>query len=179
MKKSLLAIIIANVFAASAYADTNSTEAEDIEGSAQLETIVVSDTPFSQQVGTQKLTEEQIKSRPLGNGNITELLKNNPNVQFSNLSDTSTTAGELAPNEVSIHGEAFYNNNYTINGLSNNDNMNPGENNSLSKRSGATDPAGYSPTDLPAGGTQSFWIDTNLIKSVVIFPQNMVISLVG
>ena len=62
---------------------------------------------------------------PTKDGNITELLRNNPNVQFSNTSDTAEAAGEIAPNEVSIHGAAFYSNNYTIDGLSNNDNLNP------------------------------------------------------
>nr|WP_279388362.1 TonB-dependent receptor plug domain-containing protein [Cricetibacter osteomyelitidis] len=132
--------------------------------------MVVSSTPFSQQVGTQKITEEQIKNRPTGNGNVTELLKNNPSVRFANRADSSNTAGEIAPNEVSIHGEKFYNNNYTIDGLSNNDNINPGANNG---QLSAISPDGYSPNDLPAGGTQSFWLDTGLLKNVEVFDSNI------
>lgn len=135
-----------------------------------LNEIVVSDTPFSQQTGTQKITEEQIARMPTKDGNITELLRNNPNVQFSNLSDTSEAAGEIAPNEVSIHGAAFYSNNYTIDGLSNNDNLNPASDNSIK---GGKDVDGYSPLDLPGGGTQSFWIDSSLLKNVEVFDSNI------
>ncbi|HBO37755.1 MAG TPA: TonB-dependent receptor, partial [Pasteurellaceae bacterium] len=166
MKKHLLAILISNVFAASVYADTE----DEADPDNVLPTIIVSATPFSQQVGTQKITQEQIVRRPTKDGNITELLRTNPNVQFSNTSDTSTAGGEIAPNEVSIHGEVFYNNNYTIDGLSNNDNLNPATSNAFKENK---DPDGYSPMDLPGGGTQSFWIDSHLLKNVEAFDSNI------
>lgn len=180
MQKTKISLLISSIllpvgYVSSAFSAETETVAETIEatesGVEQLETIVVSDTPFSQQVGTQKITEDQIKNRPLKDGNITELLRNNPNVQFSNTSDTSTGAGEIAPNEVSIHGEAYYNNNYTINGLSNNDNIDPAYNNGVGKNTNNV--SGGAPTDFPAGGTQSFWIDTSLLKSVEAFDSNI------
>lgn len=143
-------------------ADNNSVET--------LSEIVVSAMPFSQQTGTQKITQAQIERMPTKDGNITELLRNNPNVQFSNTSDTAEAAGEIAPNEVSIHGAAFYSNNYTIDGLSNNDNLNPASDNSI--RAGK-DVDGYSPMDLPGGGTQSFWIDSSLLQNVEVFDSNI------
>lgn len=137
----------------------------------ELEALEITITnPFSQQVGTQKLTAEQIKNRPTGNGNITELFKSNPNVQFANATGTSNMGGEIAPNEVSIHGEKFYNNNYTIDGISNNDNINPASE-VLSSADGT--PQGNSATDLPSGGTQSFWLDKSLVKDVEIFDSNI------
>ncbi len=149
-----------------AFADTST----DTANALQLDTIVVSDTPFSQQTGTQKITEQQIRLKPSKDGNITELLRNNPNVQFSNSADTSESGGEIAPNEVSIHGAAFYSNNYTIDNLSNNDNLNPASDNSLKA---GKDVDGYSPTDLPGGGTQAFWIDSSLLKNVEVFDSNV------
>lgn len=154
---------------ATTFAEVSNTD-DSASEEVKLDTVIVSGVPFSQQVGTQKLTEEQIKRRPTKDGNITELLRINPNVQFSNTSDTSITGGEIAPNEVSIHGEAFYNNNYTIDGLSNNDNLNPATSNAFKE---AKDPDGYSPTDLPGGGTQSFWIDSSLLKNVEAFDSNI------
>lgn len=149
-----------------AFADTST----DTANALQLDTIVVSDTPFSQQTGTQKITEQQIRLKPSKDGNITELLRNNPNVQFSNSADTSESGGEIAPNEVSIHGAAFYSNNYTIDNLSNNDNLNPASDNSLKA---GKDVDGYSPMDLPGGGTQAFWIDSSLLKNVEVFDSNV------
>lgn len=149
-----------------ASADTDA----DAPSAHTLEEIVVSHAPFSQQTGTQKITQVQIERMPTKDGNITELLRNNPNVQFSNTSDTSEAAGEIAPNEVSINGAAFYSNNYTIDGLSNNDNLNPASDNSVK---GGHDVDGYSPLDLPGGGTQSFWIDSNLLQNVEVFDSNI------
>ncbi len=168
MKKTLLAIFVANICTLSAHANTNESTSKQTE---MLDTIVVLGTPFSQKVGTQKLSEEQIKNRPIKDGNITELFKSNPNVVFSNTADTSTSAGEIAPNEISVHGEKFYNNNYTIDGISNNNNMDPESNNKLT--AGGNNVGGYSPTDMPSSGTQAFWLDTHLLKNVEVFDSNI------
>ncbi|MDO4896781.1 MAG: TonB-dependent receptor plug domain-containing protein [Moraxella sp.] len=122
--------------------------------------------PFSQQVGTQKLTTDDIKNRPTGNGNITELLKHNPTVRYSNNADTSTSAGEIKPNEISIHGEKFYHNNFVLNGMSNNDNIHP-------YGDSANNAQGQNPYELPSGGTQTFWVDTHLLKNVEVFDSNI------
>lgn len=141
--------------------EQDATETED--------TILVRSTPTSQSMGTQILTAEQIKQFPTANGSITELLKHNPNVRFSNTTDSSNTPGELAPENVSFHGEKFYNNNFMIDGLSNNNTINPGANGGELSNT----PDGYSPTDLPAGGTQSFWINSELVEQLEVFDSNV------
>ncbi|WKA63272.1 TonB-dependent receptor plug domain-containing protein [Pectobacterium aroidearum] len=152
----------------------NNAEAEeeqqgDSSSENSEDTILVRSTPTSQSMGTQILNAEQIKKMPTGNGSVTELLKNNPNVQFANTASSSNIPGELAPENVSFHGEKFYNNNFMIDGLSNNNNINPGANNGEL----GTNPDGYSPTDLPAGGVQSFWINSELIETLQVFDSNV------
>lgn len=148
----------------------NSNDEVHKEDQASSEdTIVVRSTPTSQTMGTQIITADQIKKMPTRNGSVTELLKNNPNVQFSNTADNSNTAGEIQPENVSFHGEKFYQNNYMIDGLSNNNTINPGANNGEL----SNDPDGYSPTDLPAGGAQSFWVNSELISSIEVFDSNI------
>lgn len=133
------------------------------------DTIIVRSAPTSQSMGTQIINADEIKKTPLGNGNITELLKSNPNVRFSNESNSSVNPGEIAPENVSFHGEKFYNNNFMIDGLSNNNNVNPGANNGDLR----TSPDGFSPTDLPSGGTQSFWINAELVDKVEVYDSNI------
>lgn len=133
------------------------------------DTIMVRSTPTSQSMGTQIINAEQIARYPTGNGTVTELLKHNPNVNFANDTDSSVNPGEIAPERVSFHGEKFYNNNFMIDGLSNNSNINPGNNNG----SLTADPDGYSPIDLPSGGTQSFWINSELIDRLEVFDSNI------
>lgn len=147
--------------------DTADILSDDI---AVLDEVVVSETSFSQQIGTQKITEEQMERRPTNNGNITELLKTNPNVRFSSTSEGSMSGGEIKPDDVSFHGEKYYNNNFIINGMSNNDNLNPG---ASSGRIADSQPPGTNAHDLPSGDTQSFWIDTSSLKSVEVFDSNI------
>ncbi|TKY82054.1 TonB-dependent receptor plug domain-containing protein [Pectobacterium polonicum] len=150
-------------------AETEEEQQSDSASENGEDTILVRSTPTSQSMGTQIINAEQIKKMPTGNGSIPELLKNNAAVQFSNTANSSNTPGELAPENVSFHGEKFYNNNFMIDGLSNNSNINPGAN----KGQLDTDPDGYNATDLPAGGTQLFWINSELIESLEVFDSNI------
>ncbi|MFT4021891.1 MAG: TonB-dependent receptor plug domain-containing protein [Acinetobacter sp.] len=162
-------IIVLSLFASlqQAYAaDTISEQNND--GSSNEDTIIVRATPTSQTMGTQIITAEQIKKMPTRNGTITELLKNNPNVQFANNTDSSETPGEIQPENVSFHGEKFYNNNFMIDGLSNNNVMNPASTSSVSNA-----PNGYNAWDLPEGGAQSYWINSELVDSVEVYDSNV------
>lgn len=76
------------------------------------------------------------------------------------------SAGEIKPNEISIHGEKFYNNNFVLNGMSNNDNINPVGDSDRNTQ-------GQNPHELPSGGTQTFWVDTHLLKNVEVFDSNI------
>ncbi|MDO4450336.1 MAG: TonB-dependent receptor plug domain-containing protein [Moraxella sp.] len=177
MKKTFIALAVGHALVGVAYADDNSAvsttisidEAGRASYQARLpdEKIVV--TPFSQQMGTQQLTSEQIAKRPTANGSINELLKSNPNVQFANATNSSLMGGELEPEKISFHGEKFYNNNYMIDGLSNNNNIDPASNNAVA---GGL-PTGYNAWDLPAGGEQSLWINSRLLDSVEVFDSNV------
>ncbi|MDG2941099.1 TonB-dependent receptor plug domain-containing protein [Exercitatus varius] len=174
MQKTKPSLLISSILISLGYScsvlaeEIETTELTNDSASEQLETIVVSGSSFSQQVGTQKITEEQIKRQPTKGGGITDLLKSNPNVRFSNNSDLSTTAGEISPNEVSFHGEKYYNNNFVLDGMSNNDNINPSGN---IERNGV--PVGSNPYDLPNGNSQSMWVDSGLLKNVEAFDSNI------
>ncbi|MEI7105489.1 TonB-dependent receptor plug domain-containing protein [Pectobacterium versatile] len=150
-------------------AETEEEQQGDSSSENSEDTILVRSTPTSQSMGTQIINAEQIKKMPTGNGSVTELLKNNPNVQFANTASTSTAPGELAPENVSFHGEKFYNNNFMVDGLSNNNITNPGADNGEIDK----EPSGYRPTQLPAGGTQSFWINSELIETLEVFDSNV------
>ena len=120
-------------------------------------------------LGSQKITKESIENQATGNGSLTDLLKSNPSVTFSNANNTSEAQGEISPANVSFHGEKFYNNSFLIDGLSNNDNTNPGGNGGYLKST----PNGYSANQLPDGNPQSFWVSSDLIDSVEVHDSNI------
>ncbi|MBN7764870.1 TonB-dependent receptor plug domain-containing protein [Pectobacterium brasiliense] len=185
MNKNVYLMMLLSLLSGPALAQQNDTSADENQQKNKTETeegqqgdsssengedtILVRSTPTSQSMGTQILNAEQIKKMPTGNGSVTELLKNNPAVQFSNTANSSNIPGELSPENVSFHGEKFYNNNFMIDGLSNNSNINPGAN----KGQMNGDPDGYSAMDLPSGGPQSFWINSELIETLEVFDSNI------
>ncbi len=121
------------------------------------------------EIGSQQLDATSISKMPQTNNSITGLLKTNPNVQYSESSNTSTNPGEIAPETISFHGEKFYNNNFIVDGLSNNDRLNPGDNLSNSTNS----PNGYKANDMPSGHPEAFWIPSQLVDSVSVFDSNV------
>ncbi|MBN3097952.1 secretin and TonB N-terminal domain-containing protein [Pectobacterium brasiliense] len=139
------------------------------ENNGDVITVKAQITPGPMEIGSQQLVAEEIAKKPTSNGNITELLRTNPNVQFSETSRNSETPGELAPDVVSFHGEKFYNNNFMIDGMSNNDRLNPGVN---VGEVGST-ANGNAANDFPSGHPESFWIDSNLIDSLSVYDSNV------
>ena len=140
MKPSLLTLALVSAFAAAqahtaddnantqpeTAANSETSSEQPAQAAQKLQNITIRATPFAQKMGTQRITSRQIATRPHSNGTITGLMHDNPNVQFSNISGTSESAGEIAPENVSFHGEKFYNNNWQIDGMNNTDNSNPG-----------------------------------------------------
>lgn len=170
MNRTRLALSIGTVLASLPLVALAQTPKD--EPTVHLGTLIVTTNPYAQELGTQRIHKHQLNFIPKGNGNITELLKTNPNVSFSSTADNSQTNGEIAPNEISFHGEKFYNNNFTIDGLSNNDNLNPASNMG-SGNANNINQSGQNPWELPAGGTQSFWLPTELIKTVNVYDSNV------
>ncbi|MBS9778508.1 MAG: TonB-dependent receptor [Gammaproteobacteria bacterium] len=143
--------------------------ADKPKNDSELDQIIVSYTAFAQEMGTQKLDSIDIERLPSKNGTVSDLLKSNPNVRFQEFSDSSLTQGEIEPENVSFHGERFYNNLWLIDGLSNNDNIHPGARNGRRVHK----PSGSSDDELPGGGTQSFWINSDIIDSVDVYDSNI------
>lgn len=138
MKPKALILALLPVFSGAYAADSANTP--DNARQVEMNTLVVT-APFAQKMGTQRITQQQIQDRVTGNGTISELLKSNLNVQFSNTDGNSNTPGEIAPENVSFHGEKFYNNNWMIDGMSNNDTVNPGADKGAIATSDPTAPA--------------------------------------
>ncbi|WP_165870260.1 TonB-dependent receptor plug domain-containing protein [Cricetibacter osteomyelitidis] len=136
----------------------------------QLEMISVVDSAAPPPAGTAVLLAEDIARKPQRNGNITELLKNNPAVQFSGTTNSATQAGEIVPDLVSFHGEPYYNNSYLIDGLSNNDMLNPGSSNGGFKS--AEDFTEPTSMYIAPGSPESFYINSSLLKNVTVYDSN-------
>ncbi|MDU8924571.1 hypothetical protein RYD26_06555 [Pasteurellaceae bacterium LIM206] len=136
----------------------------------QLDEITVEErAPLSN--SERHLSEKEIVRKPKGNGSITELLRNNPAVQFSDTARNSANAGEIAPEIVSFYGEPYYNNQFVVDGLSNNDIMNPGASNGGYKT--AEDFNNPAAMYLAPGSPEAFYVDSSLLKDLTVYDRNV------
>ena len=75
--------------------------------------------------GKTTVNRQMIEATPAGNGGMTNLLRTNSAVKFSNTSRQSTRGGEIDPSEVSINGAKSYQNNFAIDGMNVNNDLDP------------------------------------------------------
>ncbi|QKF64525.1 TonB-dependent receptor plug domain-containing protein [Campylobacter corcagiensis] len=92
-------------------------------------------------------------------GSITELLKTNPNITFNKNARNSTESGEISPKDISINGASHYQNNFLVDNLNFNDDINPTGNKTLFK----------SVWRGPALGTQAINLNADLLQSIEVF----------
>ncbi len=104
---------------------------------------------------------EILEKLPLRNNSINEALTILPGVQFSETANISTQGGEILPPQVSISGGKIFDNNFTIDGASNNSLLDP---------DGETSPA--SNNDLP-GHAQELFLDASLVEKITVYDSNV------
>jgi len=90
-----------------------------------MPTIHVEAVRITSTTGMTIIDKEIIENLPIRNGSVNEIIGIVPGVQYSEGSTSSFTGGEITPPVVSISGSRFYDNNYTIDGISNNNPLDP------------------------------------------------------
>lgn len=115
----------------------------------------------------QYVTSEEISQRNTGDGNITDLMKTNPAVQFANNDSNSMNQGEIKPSRISIHGSSSYQNAYRLDGVSFNNDFDPADNG-----------LGETATRL-SSSDQGIYIDSRLIDSMAVYDNNIPVEFGG
>ena len=106
------------------------------------------------------IDRKTIDGVPMGNGSINEILSILPDVQFSEQSNLSTRGGEILPSAISISGGRGFENNFLIDGLSNNSLLDPD----------ADNPHSY--TEVP-GHAQEIYLDSSLVEQITVYDSNV------
>ena len=155
--KPAAALLFGLFSASSVYANSELPEQE----------VVVRDKAEAPLTSKQTLKSEDIKKRPTGDGNINELLKTNPAVQFSNSGNNGMSQGEIKPSDISIHGSTAYQNSFTLDGMSVNNDIDPADNG-----------LGVTNSNL-SSDEQGFYLDSRLIESVTVYDANVPVEFGG
>lgn len=111
--------------------------------------------------GTQKIGRTMIESMPSGNGDFVQLLRTNPNVQFSSTNRQSTTLGEISPANISINGAKYWQNNFMLDGANMNNDLDPA-------RNPGGNPTRFSAFDTMNSVSQGMAIDSDFLRSVEV-----------
>lgn len=125
-----------------------------------LPEVIVSGVQPPAKTGEKSIDRPLIDSLPQRNGNATDLLTILPGLQFSEEFNSSFSGGEIAPAAISISGGRTYENNFAIDGLSNNN---------------LTDPIADNPAltnDIPAH-PQSIFLNSALIEEITVYDHNV------
>jgi hypothetical protein len=101
-----------------------------------------------------------IGSFPVGNSSINEILSILPDIQFSETSNLSTQGGEILPPSISISGGKGFENNFVIDGLSNNSFLDPDADNPLDNN------------NVP-GHAQEVLLDASLVEQITVYDSNV------
>lgn len=161
MKLSLSPLTLAIFTLTSQYtfADDQQNDRTSVSTKVALNTIVTKAENQSD-VGKTVYTEDDLKSIPNSSKNLTDFLKVNPNVQFSRTQDRGGNQGELKPAEISINGAQSFQNNFLVNGVSNNQLINPADSNENAYNGFST-------------GAQGMAVNTDLLCELEVLDSNV------
>jgi hypothetical protein len=140
------------------FAQTNNETNNETSSITVLQEISVQSSAASVGGGNLK-DSDKIANTPTPANSITDALRSSSNVQFSANSRSSATGGEITPPKISIRGAQHYENNFMINGVSNNNNLNP-SGIAIDSRD-------------PQGEAQSLFIDSSLVESVTTYTETI------
>ncbi len=125
----------------------------------KLNTIII-EAEKNKEIGKASYSKQDLENVPNSSKNITDFLKVNPNVQFSNNHLAASAQADLKPNEISIHGAQEFQNKFIINGVSNSNILDP---------MGSGD-AAYGSL---SGGSQGVAINTDLLCSLDVLDSSV------
>ena len=172
----LTAIVLATLICGTLFSQNDQNEDETKENSEeesrrQIE-IVVKGLPIEVTPGETTYSEETIRKSPTGEGNLSDLLRLNPNVDFARESDLSAGTASLRPDEVSIHGQEFYQNLFLIDGSDATNDLNPANSMDVWSTPSLVAPHGGS-------SPQGYYIDVDLLEKVEVFDSNIPVEYGG
>jgi hypothetical protein len=114
--------------------------------------------------GTSVIDQEAVEARSPGSGDVNEVLKALPTVQFSSTQGRATREDlqDLRPEMISISGGSVFENQFILDGVSSN------------SRLDVEDPS--TPNDMnaiAAGTAQTLWVDSSLVGAVTVRDSNI------
>ena len=182
LKRSTLCLALLSLAAQPVLAQETETEEEEEE--ALVVPIEVEAPELRVQQGRSEYNAEFIETMPTGQGDLADLLRMNPAVDFSRESELSGAGGVLRPAEISIHGQLHYQNLFMIDGSDTTSDIHPAADSNFVPY---TDGDVFNLSrnrillDQPLGGSspQGYYLDVDLLDKVEVFDSNIPVEYGG
>lgn len=154
-------------FISTSYASSDVSSNQD-ETSSNL-TVTVTENREQEISPKQVIDEQYIENTPSSNGNLTDYLKENPNIRFSQGDQDGFQGGEIKPESVSINGAEASQTSYMIDGININNDIDPL--NEIFDDSMQVNPGKSS--------EQAYFFDANLLSGVTVYSSDVPANLGG
>ena len=179
LKRSALCLALLSLAAQPVLAQETDNDEEEEE--ALVVPIEVEAPELRVQQGRSEYNAEFIETMPTGQGDLADLLRMNPAVEFSRSSDLSAGAGTLRPAEISIHGQLYYQNLFLIDGADTSSDLDPAVLGTLTNRNPAGDVFSIPSLVQPIGGSspQGYYLDVELLDNVQVYDSNIPVEYGG
>lgn len=122
--------------------------------------VLVEAEKISPTTGTAIINREIIQQLPLRHGSLNEIIGIIPGIQFNYAAEAAATQGDINPPLISIAGSRYYDNNYTINGIGNNNPLDPASNT-------------YGDSSKLPGRPQIHFLNPRLIDQITVYNSNI------
>lgn len=103
----------------------NNINLQDVNVNANLQDSSKYEIIKQGEFGSSSYTRKYLDMATSGDGTISEIIKRNPNSKISRGEKTSRNSGEIAPENISINAASFYQNNFLVDGVNINNDINP------------------------------------------------------
>ena len=147
------------------------------ENGITMSTLLVQGRQNKAEAGVQVIGSEEIEAMPTEGGNLTDLLRTNTAVNYSRDSSDSGSSASLRPDEISIHGQDYYQNAFMIDGVDTSSDFDPGSSGSGDTYSNPINPKKVS--TLSGGSPQSYYVDVDAIGEVKVYDSNIPVEYGG
>ena len=156
-------------------------DGEEQEEEALVVPIEVEAPELRVQQGRSEYNAEFIENMPTGQGDLADLLRMNPAVDFSRDDDLSAGAGTLRPAEISIHGQLYYQNLFLIDGADTTSDLDPAVPARISRLNGTGDVFSIPSLFEPISGSspQGYYLDVELLDKVEVYDSNIPVEYGG
>lgn len=122
---STLTLAVCSILSSNISAKTNSENPLPPDDQYLKFTTIVVTANAAPEIGKSTYSQQDLQRTANSSKSITDFLKVNPNVQFSNNQLAAGTQANLKPSEISIHGAQSFQNKFMINGVSNTNILDP------------------------------------------------------